>query len=71
MKNLIQLHKGTITLQSREVPDLPISKSIFDPVNDTMIVVLGPSEEFNCLEVQQIFVSFIICIFFLFLKIFY
>lgn len=50
-------HKGVITVESQEVPDLPLTNAVFDPVGDTMLCTFGPSKEFRSVEIQQISVS--------------
>ncbi|CAM9011860.1 hypothetical protein WICANDRAFT_30525 [Wickerhamomyces anomalus NRRL Y-366-8] len=54
MRNLVSLNRGRITPTSTTAPDLPVQNACFDPVNDSITVVLGPNKEFgNVLEVQQ------------------
>lgn len=50
-------HKGVISVESQEVPDLPLTNAVFDPVGDTMLCTFGPSKEFKSIEIQQISVS--------------
>lgn len=52
MRNLVCLNRGKIGASSVTAPDLPILTTVFDPVNDSIIIVLGPGE-FSTLEVQQ------------------
>jgi elongator complex protein 1 len=53
MRNLIQLNRGNIQLESITAPDLPVAASSFDPITDSITVVLGPGE-FHAYEVQQL-----------------
>ncbi|KAK9240492.1 IKI3 family-domain-containing protein [Lipomyces kononenkoae] len=54
MWNLLPIQRSRISAQSVSVPDLPLSSSFFDAVNDTLICTFGPSAEFHCIEIQEI-----------------
>lgn len=52
MKNITILNKGRLIPESRTYPDLEVVTSVFDPVSDSLTVVLS-SEEAHLCEVQQ------------------
>lgn len=52
MRNLVCLNRGNLVPSSVTAPDLPVNSAVFDAVNDTITVVLGPGE-FGVIEVQQ------------------
>lgn len=52
MRNLVCLNRGRIAPVSTTAPDLPVQNAVFDPVNDSLTIALGPGE-FGNIEVQQ------------------
>ncbi|CCH44803.1 Elongator complex protein [Wickerhamomyces ciferrii] len=52
MRNLVCLNRGRIQPTSSTAPDLPIKDSVFDPVNDSLTIILGPGD-FGIYEIQQ------------------
>lgn len=52
MRNLTCLNRGLVHIQSNEAPELPLCASSFEPVNDSITVVLGPGE-YGIYEVQE------------------
>ncbi|KAK9365136.1 IKI3 family-domain-containing protein [Lipomyces kononenkoae] len=54
MWNLLPIQRSRISVQSVSVPDLPLSSTFFDAVNDALICTFGPSEEFQCIEIQEV-----------------
>jgi hypothetical protein len=57
MRNLITSHRGSLAVQSQDVPDLPLAVASFDPITDSIICAFGQSDEFKSIEIQQHFVS--------------
>ncbi|KAK9328363.1 IKI3 family-domain-containing protein [Lipomyces starkeyi] len=54
MWNLLPIQRSRISVQPVSAPDLPLSSSFFDAVNNTLICAFGPSEEFHHIEIQEI-----------------
>lgn len=57
MRNLILAGRQKLSGASIEVPDLPVTYSVIDPVEGSTFLVFGPSEEYNSIEVQKRSVS--------------
>lgn len=53
MRNLIVAGRQKLAATSVEVPDLPITYTVVDPVDGATFLVFGPSEEYNSIEIQK------------------
>ncbi|CDR38690.1 CYFA0S02e04588g1_1 [Cyberlindnera fabianii] len=52
MRNLVCLNRGRVSATSQTAPDLPLCSALFDTVNDSLTLCLGPGE-YGVYEVQQ------------------
>lgn len=54
MRNLVLAHRQRLQVSSLEAPDLPLERTLLDPVGDSVFCLFGPSSDIDAIEIQQI-----------------